>query len=210
MTAEPVSIKERKGLPKSAKVIIVVALLAIVSVLGTFEAHNIALYNSLSPSSVILSPSEVAPLMPNASSWDIPYLPGGSNMASVDYTNSSPLPAFGGNVTSPNIVLIVIKNSTSKSAFSGYIYLRSHIQEVIANRIDQGSLYNITVASYHGEYFGFYNSSVNVGAIVTAIHNYIVLVIVYNLHLTALTQLFSLQTNKIFTTLEFVQSHFIL
>ena len=210
VTAVPTSTEEKKGLSKRAKVIVVVALLAIVTVLGTFEAHNIALDNSLSPNSVILSPSEVAPLMPNASSWNIPYLPSGSNVASVDYTNSSPLPALGGNVTSPNIVLIIIKNSTSKSASFGYLYLRSHIQEVIGNGIDHGSLYNITVMGYHGEYFGFYNLSVNVGAIVTAVYNYIVLVIVYNLHLTALTQLFSLQINKINTTYEFDQNHYIL
>jgi hypothetical protein len=210
VTAGPISNEEKRGLSKRGKVIVVVAILATVTALGTFEAHNIALENSLSPGSVILSPSEVAPLMPNANSWNIPYLPSGSNVASVDYTNSSPLPALGGNVTSPNIVLIIIKNSTSKSASFGYLYLRSHIQEVIGNSIDQGSLYNVTVAGYRGEYFGFYNLSANAGAIVTAVYNYIVLVIVYNLHLTTLTQVFSMQINKIYTTLEFDHNHYIL
>ena len=209
MTDSPGTDEEGKRLSKRTKVIIVVVIVAMVSAIGTFEAHTVALNSSLSPNNLILSSSELSTIMPKSNDWNVPYLPSGNNVASADYTNSSPLPAFGGNVTTPNVVIVIVQNSSNKSALSGYYLLKSHLQEVISSGISVGRLSNITVANYSGEYFGFYNTSKSIGAIVTAIYNYIVLVIVYNFDPTDLIHLFTQQTNKLSSTVEFDQTHFI-
>ena len=210
MSQVPSVVEAKKSLSKKSKVMIVVAIILAGTTIGVFGAHELTLNSSLSPSNMILTSGEIGTVMHNSSRWDVAFLPSDNNIASADYTNASPVPPFGGNVTSPNIILAIIENSSNRSALSGYHYLKSHLLAVISSGVAVGKLTNISFANYSGDYFGFFNSTKSIGAIVATEANYIIVVIVYNLGLGDLTHLFKLQVDKIIKVAGYDSSHFVI
>ncbi len=210
MSQVPSVVEAKKSLSKKSKVMIVVVIILAVTTIGVFGTHELTLSRSLSPGNMILTSGEIRTVMRNSSRWNVAFLPSSNNIASADYTNASPVPTFGGNVTSPNIILAIIENSSNRSALSGYLYLESHLLSVISSGVALGKLTNISIANYSGDYFGFYNSTKSIGAIVATEANYIIVVIVYNLGLGDLTHLFKLQVDKIIEITGHDSSHFII
>lgn len=202
--------EKKRKLSKITKEIVIVLVVSIVLTVGIYGVHSVSLGSSLSANNVMLSTTEVDSLMSNSSSWNEPFLPTGNDVASADYTNGTPIPPFGGNFSSPNAVIIIIKNTSAETALSGYRYLESHLTQIIEDDVSRGTVINVSLSNYSGRYLGFYNYSKNIGLILTVVQNYIIATIVYNLGLNDLIQLFTLQVDKINNAMEYDSTHFIL
>ena len=146
MSQVPSVAEVKKNLSKKSKVMIVVVIILAVTTIGVFGARELTLSRSLSPGNMILTSGEIRTVMRNSSRWNVAFLPSGNNIASADYTNASPVPTFGGNVTSPNIILAIIENSSNRSALSGYLYLESHLLSV-SLIVHQNEKYGIRIVT---------------------------------------------------------------
>ncbi len=207
---QPVPPEDKKRLSTRILTTIVVVVVILASILGVLVAHHVALSNSLSPSSVILNQSDVQRIIPNSYSFLMPQIPTGNNFDALDFTPGNPLPVFGGPVTSPNLVIFILENSSSQSALSGYNYLKSRLNSILPAKIENGNLSTFQMNEFPYPYITFFNSTHGTGALVTALFNYIVIVGVYDSSLFVLKQASSFQINKINDTVQYDQTNYLL
>ncbi len=202
--------KEKKKLSNRAIAIVMAITLICVSLLGVFIAHQSAVSNYLSPSSLMLNQSEVDIILPESLGFMMPQVPTANNFAAVDFTPLNPLPVFGGNVTSPNLVIYIIKNSSEESAVSGFNYLKSAVNSVLPEKISSNNLFTFTLASFNYRNVTFFNGTMGTGAVLAVVDNYIVLVGVYDSSLSVLKAASQLQANRINKAVTYEQDHYLL
>lgn len=202
--------KEKKQLSNRAIAIIIAITLVCVSLLGVFIAHQTAVSSHLSPSNLMLNQSEVNSILPESLGYIMPQIPTSNNFAALDFTPQNPLPVFGGNVTSPNLVIYIIKNGSEQSAISGFNYLKNAVDSILPGKISSGNLYTFTLADFNYRNLTFFNKTKGTGAVLAVVDNYIVLIGVYDSNISVLKEASQLQANKIDKAVIYEQSHYLL
>lgn len=185
-----------KMTPRKKKIIasVVAILVVMTAFLGIYLAHE----NAISPAQVIVSLKDVKTILPEFnSSWDIPGLVNSNTVASVDYASSLPIPPDGSNVTSPNLVIFLIKNSSEASAVTGFNFLKNYANDTINQQIESGNLTPLTLNNFSGNYLAFYRQNTTSGVIVFQYFDYICEITGLIVQESALLAIAHLQIEKI-------------
>ncbi len=202
--------KEKKNLSNRTIAVIATITLICISLLGVYVSHVTAVNHQLSPSTLILNQSEVDKILPGSNGFIMPQFPTANNFAALDFTPSNPLPVFGGSVTSPNLVIYIIKNSSEQSAVSGFNYVKNAVNSFLPEKISNGNLSTFTLSDFHYRNLTFFNETGGTGAVLSVVDNYIVLVGVYDSNISVLKQASQAQANKIDNAVIYEQTHYLL
>ena len=127
----------------------------------------------------------------------MPNLPTSQNFASVDFASQLPLPVFGGNVTGPNLVVLLIKNSTTSQAQSGFNFLKGYVNSELSSLAPFRNFTVEGLKNFSGESFGIYNVTHSVGFMIFQDHSYLCAVMGYNVPFSYISGISVMQAGNI-------------
>lgn len=202
--------EEKRKLSRKLTGIILAVAVICTALLGVYLAHTVAVNTALAPYSVILDQNEVKSLMSGSHGFMMPQFPNGSNIDSVDFTAGNPLPVFGGNVTSPNLAITILKNGSEESALSAFNYLKDIIMADLLQKIANGNVTTFGLGYFPYENVTFYNETYGTGALLSVIYSYVMIVAVFDSNLSVLKSASHLQADKIYNAVQYTNSHYLL
>ncbi len=201
---------EKKELSRKFIASVAVAIVIASSVVGVFMSHWMYDSGSQTPSHMLLPLNRVNTVMHDAAGYSYPAYISDSNIAGTDYSNGTHMTSLTDRVSSPNLLLLVMKEKTNGSASSEYNSLWSMTQKTLDTYPNPySSVTTFSISGLHASYFDFFNKTSHIGAVVERIYSYVAELIVYNVPMGELEQLALMQGQRIADTVQEVNTHFL-